>query len=276
MISSRALRWTCGAVLLGLPLVAACTSSATASSSGTPPASSPTGSVAGAMVIRADIHDAQGNVVGVVVLSEGADMFPALAAGPTTSPSPSGSASMSPSASASGSSSASASTTPTPTPRPGVAMTIQIQKLSAGTHAMHLRSVGRCDLPEFASAGSILNPAHKAHGAKNPNGQEAGDLPNLTVQRDGTILAQFQLPAITLQQGQPNSVFQSSGTALVIDQRPDDDMSQPSGNAGLGIACAVIVSGQAAASSSPTPTMSPMHPSASPTMMMSPTPTPTM
>jgi Cu-Zn family superoxide dismutase len=159
-----------------------------------------------------------------------------------------------------------------------VTLTIQIQKLPAGTHAMHLRTNGRCNPPDFASAGPIVNPDHKAHGAKNANGQAAGDLPNLTVQHDGTILAQFQLPAITLQQGQPNSVFQSMGSALVIDQRPDDDMSQPSGNSGQGIACAVIVPGQAAARNSPTPTMTPtpIHPSATPTMKMSPTTTPTM
>jgi Cu-Zn family superoxide dismutase len=160
-----------------------------------------------------------------------------------------------------------------------VTLTIQIQKLPAGTHAMHLRTVGRCDAPDFASAGPILNPERKAHGAKNANGQEAGDLPNLTVQHDGTILAQFQLPALTLQQGQPNSVFQPMGSALVIDQRADDDMSQPSGNAGPGIACAVLVPGHASASGSATPTAptpTPMHPSATPTIKMSPTPTPTM
>jgi Cu-Zn family superoxide dismutase len=159
-------------------------------------------------------------------------------------------------------------------------MTIQINNLPAGTHAMHLGTVGRCDPSNFASAGPILNPGHKAHGARNANGQEAGDLPNLTVQHDGTILAQFQLPAITLRQGQPNSVFQSMGSALVIDQRPDDDMSQPSGNAGPGIACAVIVPARAAASGlatpTRTPTPTPMLPSATPTMKTTPTPTSTM
>jgi superoxide dismutase, Cu-Zn family len=44
---------------------------------------------------------------------------------------------------------------------------------------------------------------------------------------------------LTLGEG-PNSLFKPGGTALVIHARPDDQLTDPDGNAGPGIACGVI------------------------------------
>jgi superoxide dismutase, Cu-Zn family len=140
---------------------------------------------------------------------------------PTMSPSGSGAASSSSSATAS----ANSSSSPSVNGLTGMLVTLQITQLPPGTHAVHIDSAGRCDPPDFMSSGPIFNPQQKQHGVKNPNGPEAGDLPNLTVGHDGTVTAAFLTSGITLQRGSPNSLFQASGTSLVIDTDPDDDMS---------------------------------------------------
>jgi superoxide dismutase, Cu-Zn family len=48
-------------------------------------------------------------------------------------------------------------------------------------------------------------------------------------------------PAITLEQGKPNSVFGPNGTAIVIHAGVDDYKTDPAGNAGTRIACGVIM-----------------------------------
>ena len=47
---------------------------------------------------------------------------------------------------------------------------------------MHVHAVGRCDGPDFASAGPHWNPTGAQHGRDNPMGAHHGDLPNLVVE----------------------------------------------------------------------------------------------
>jgi Cu-Zn family superoxide dismutase len=113
-----------------------------------------------------------------------------------------------------------------------------------GTHAVQIHSVGQCDAPSFDSAGPIFNPTRKAHGLLNPEGPMVGDLPNLVVGPAGVAVYNLSAPLATLQPG-PNSLLGGRGTALVVFDQPDDDKTQPEGNAGQRIACGVIVGGDA-------------------------------
>ena len=49
----------------------------------------------------------------------------------------------------------------------------------SGSHALHINDTGRCDPPDFTTAGNIFNPFNKKHGRQNPEGSEVGDLPNV-------------------------------------------------------------------------------------------------
>ena len=122
-------------------------------------------------------------------------------------------------------------------------MTISIAAvgLTTGAHGIHLHAVGTCDAPGFASAGSHLNPHGKQHGSANPAGSHLGDLPNLIVGADGTGAITAKLsdsPA-----GIASALFDADGTALVIHASSDDYMTDPSGNSGPRIACAVLKRG---------------------------------
>ena len=121
----------------------------------------------------------------------------------------------------------------------GVKITLNVEKLPAGAHGFHVHAVGRCDAPDFASAGGHFNPEGKKHGLKNPEGPHAGDLANLVVGPDGTATVTTTALHVTLGAG-PNSVFHPGGTALVIHAGPDDDVTDPAGNSGARIACGVI------------------------------------
>ncbi len=121
----------------------------------------------------------------------------------------------------------------------GVKISLQAWKLSPGQHGFHIHAIGRCDPPSFLSAGGHFNPDGKKHGLKNPAGPHAGDLPNLVAGPDGTATAELVLSQVTMRPGK-NSLFGREGSALVIHASPDDEQSDPAGNAGARVACGVI------------------------------------
>lgn len=114
----------------------------------------------------------------------------------------------------------------------GTYLRIAVQGLSPGDHGLHLHAVGRCDGPSFDSAGAHWNPAGRQHGHLNPAGAHAGDLPNLTASANGRGTINFLVAG--------GSLADADGTALVIHAMPDDYRTDPSGNSGGRIACAVL------------------------------------
>ncbi len=122
----------------------------------------------------------------------------------------------------------------------GVKVVLQAAKLAPGQHGLHIHAVGKCTPPDFTSAGSHFNPEGKPHGLENPAGPHAGDLPDLVVGPDGTATAEILATHVSLESTGANSLFQPEGTALVIHANPDDQKTDPAGNAGARIACGVI------------------------------------
>ena len=100
----------------------------------------------------------------------------------------------------------------------GVMIAVEVSELPPGRHGFHIHEVGRCDPPDFTSAGGHFN---------------------LVAGPDGTVRAEFYLTHATLGAGS-NSLFHPNGTALVIHADPDDERTDRSGNAGPRIACAII------------------------------------
>lgn len=126
----------------------------------------------------------------------------------------------------------------------GAVFRIDAQGLPPGVHAMHIHDVGLCDAPTFESAGPHWNPEDKQHGLHNPQGPHRGDLPNVTVGPDGRLQATVTVQASNLRgsrvYGFANQIIDDNGAALVIHAGPDDMRTDPSGDSGDRIACAVL------------------------------------
>lgn len=121
-----------------------------------------------------------------------------------------------------------------------VEMSVKVMNLTEGIHAIHIHEVGKCEAPDFKSAGPHFNPEKKQHGMENPAGHHAGDLANLTVDAKGKGTYKSTIKGVTLAGDGANSLFHAGGTSVVIHEKPDDMKTDPAGNAGARIGCGPI------------------------------------
>jgi Cu-Zn family superoxide dismutase len=113
-----------------------------------------------------------------------------------------------------------------------------LRGLTPGVHGLHLHAVGRCDGPDFASAGPHWSPTPKQHGTMNEAGPHHGDLMNLTVGADSSVVVKMSTPAGSLRGETP--LLDADGAAIVVHATTDDYKTDPSGNSGARIACGVV------------------------------------
>ena len=102
-------------------------------------------------------------------------------------------------------------------------------------HGFHVHEKGDCSSGDGLSAGGHFNPDARPHG---PQGgpHHGGDMPSLAADAAGRAKATFVLEGVTVAPG-PNSIV---GRGLIVHKDPDDYKTQPTGNSGARLACAVI------------------------------------
>ena len=120
-----------------------------------------------------------------------------------------------------------------------VRVSANLSGLKAGAqHGFHVHEKGDCSSGDGMSAGGHFNPAGKPHGSLSTD-HHAGDMPNVTADSYGNATASFEVPGLTIGSGAADIV----GRGLIVHRDPDDYTTQPTGNAGPRIACAVIRKG---------------------------------
>lgn len=117
----------------------------------------------------------------------------------------------------------------------GLRVTIDARGLTPGDHGVHVHTIGRCDGPDFMTAGGHWNPTGAKHGSLNAMGPHEGDLPNLVVGSDGRGSVGVTVPGAVF-----DTLLDADGSAMVIHASRDDLMTDPSGNSGARIACGVF------------------------------------
>jgi Cu-Zn family superoxide dismutase len=112
--------------------------------------------------------------------------------------------------------------------------------LTPGWHGTHFHEVGDCsDTGKFMLSKGHMNHGGKKHGLLNAEGPDDGDLPNIFANADGSANAELSSGRVQLSGGD-NALKDKDGAALVIHASEDDHTSQPIGNAGARVGCAVI------------------------------------
>lgn len=124
----------------------------------------------------------------------------------------------------------------------GVMVSYDLRGLAPGEHAFHIHERGICDQAvNFESAGDHFNTGSHAHGHLSEGGPHEGDMGNIVAAADGTAKGNMLNQMVTFASTQDRAALNDAdGSALVVHATPDDYSSQPSGNAGGRIACAVI------------------------------------
>ena len=115
----------------------------------------------------------------------------------------------------------------------------RVAGLAPGSHGFHVHEKGDCSSGDGMSAGGHFNPLGKGHGHMSDVGKHAGDLPNLRADAYGVAAFSVEADGITVGSGATDIV----GRGLIVHRDPDDYKSQPVGNAGPRLACAVIAKG---------------------------------
>lgn len=121
----------------------------------------------------------------------------------------------------------------------GIAVMLRVENTPPGVKAVHIHTTGRCDPPDFASAGGHWNPFGREHGRDNPEGQHLGDMPNIIVGQDGRGLLEVTITGGRIAGGNAE-LLDIDGASVVVHAQPDDYRADPAGNAGPRIACGII------------------------------------
>ncbi|WP_395060591.1 superoxide dismutase family protein [Polaromonas sp.] len=103
-------------------------------------------------------------------------------------------------------------------------------------HGFHVHEKGDCSSGDGMSTGGHFNPAGAPHGNHGVGTHHAGDLPSLKADANG--VARFSFESSTIAVG--SSANDIVGKGLIVHRDPDDYKTQPTGNSGPRLACAVI------------------------------------
>ncbi|PJI97571.1 Cu-Zn family superoxide dismutase [Acidovorax sp. 69] len=119
----------------------------------------------------------------------------------------------------------------------GVRISGEIRGLKPDSeHGFHVHEKGDCSSGDGMSAGGHFNPTGKAHGHHGAGDHHTGDLPSLKADKYGVAAFSFVSHSVSVA-GPTTDII---GKGLIVHRDPDDYKTQPTGNAGPRLACAVI------------------------------------
>ena len=117
----------------------------------------------------------------------------------------------------------------------GIKVALELQGLTPGKHGFHIHEHGNCNCPDANCAGGHYNPTNMPHASPVMTHRHVGDFGNIEADKDGVVRTEFLDTHITL--NGPHSII---GRSVIVHEKEDDFITQPSGNAGARWGCGVI------------------------------------
>jgi Cu-Zn family superoxide dismutase len=112
----------------------------------------------------------------------------------------------------------------------------EIKGLTPNTeHGFHIHEKADLSAPDLSSAGPHFNPAGAKHGGPHSAQRHAGDFGNIKSNASGVAKVDATFDGVSLQG--TNGIV---GRSIIVHAKPDDLMTDPSGNSGARVAGGVI------------------------------------
>jgi Cu-Zn family superoxide dismutase len=120
-----------------------------------------------------------------------------------------------------------------------VTFTAKVSGLEPGVHAIHIHEKADCSAADAASAGGHWNPTFKKHGKWGDAEYHKGDIGNFPADVDGNGIITMSTSEWCIGCGDKNKDILGKG--LIVHEKADDYVTQPTGDAGGRVACAGII-----------------------------------
>lgn len=106
-----------------------------------------------------------------------------------------------------------------------------------GEHGFHVHEFGDCSAPDASSAGGHFNPFGVDHGRVGEAPHHVGDSDNIVANAEGVATFENVLIGGTIGDGGAADIV---GKGVIVHAGSDDYVTQPTGDAGGRLACAVV------------------------------------
>ena len=120
-----------------------------------------------------------------------------------------------------------------------VTFSANIEGLKPGVHAIHIHEKADCSAADFTSAGGHWNPTFKKHGKWGDAEHHKGDIGNFTTDEFGNGKITMTTDQWCI--GCGDQTKDILGKAIIVHEKADDYVTQPTGDAGGREACSAII-----------------------------------
>jgi Cu-Zn family superoxide dismutase len=117
----------------------------------------------------------------------------------------------------------------------GVRIVADLSNLTPGKHGFHIHEFGDCACDDAMCAGGHYNPHNMPHGGPHDAQRHIGDLGNIEADVQGNVHLDYMDSMSTL-----NGPYSLIGRTIIIHEKADDFVTQPTGDAGARLGCGVI------------------------------------